>query len=892
LSPILKLAYRYFSKYRIRSFSMIISIALSIFLTVVIGSLSLSVRNANVIDCKNLDGPQHVIYRDRNFNLHNFKKLKANPQVKNWAALFYYGAWVAPNGYTVNLLAADRTILYMNNTRMQAGRYPIHSGEIALEAWALQRLHLSRQLGQNIPVRLLNGTETTDYRLVGIIQDQMQTMSTGQLEAFIGFNRQNLQERATENNALNLLVEFRDQTNLNQTIKQTAAELGLKISDDTVLLNRDLLTALGQMDAVDWYLVSVALMLMLVGGMVIYSIYSISVLKRVQDYGMLRAIGSTPRQIIGIMLAEVAIIYAAGALLGIVGGGLFVQLFKGATTSMFIPAAIEADNFQLGIIMVSPFAIKLSLLIALGSLLAAITRGAWLALRVSPIAAINRVTQDDNINLASNRLEKLLSIPQRISFKNLKRNKKALFFIIIAMSAGCTLYMVESFKGVLFDHSAGNYLTVSSFWSDDFGLNVNGTTPMARGYSQAQVEELRHMSAVKHVKAMQVLYSRLKLRPDELNGLYGERYVKYMNRLEANYSGDQRTTFQARNRQRFALFDRGELVMRNTVIGLSSHDLTNLEKIMLHHTHRATRQSDLPRAILYIPRVNPQGTFKEIEGVKAQPVLNIREGDYITLTFPIQGYRRMGDNVALINDYQANKGDYADQEFVVTGVIHTLSETDQTLIGTHYGPYLYVAEHDLQRMTGFKNYRIIGIQLKHPERTADYRLVKARVDYLADLLPGTFVSDKVQFKKEVEEGHRQYMLLIGAIATILILIGGLSIYTNIYYDLISRQREFGIMRAIGLTKPQLNRMLHFEGLLYGAIAALASCIIAFIIEYAIMAYYLHLGEDPYMTGRFFIEWKSTLLVIVVNLTIGYIAALSPARQVNKTPINEAIRSVE
>lgn len=892
MSLLVRLSCRYLLKYPQRSLSMITSIFLSVFLIVAIGSLSISVRNANVIACKNDNGPQHVIYRDRNFNLHNIKVLQSSPQIKNCSTLFYYGGWMTPNGLTVNLLAADSKILYMNNTRMQAGRFPTRSHELALEPWVLDRLHLPHKLGQTLPVEVRKDGKIINCKLVGIIANRTAAEASGQLEAYLAFNQENLQERYTHNNALNLLVEFQDGVKINQAIKQTSRQLGLKVSKETVIPNRSLLSALGQMDTVDWYLVSVALMLMLVGGMVIFSIYSISVLKRVHDYGMLRAIGASSSQIILIIMVEVAVIYLIGTLLGIFAGSLWVQLFKGATTSMFIPSAIEADNLNLDVIMVSPFAIKLSLLVALGSILAAAIRAARMAMKVSPIAAINRVTQDDSISFTNSCLEGLVSIPRRISVKNLKRNKKALVFITIAMSIGCTLFMVESFKAELFDRSADNYHSVSSFWADDFCLNANEATPMARGYSAAQIYQLRHMTPVKKVKAMQVLYSRLKLSPDRLNGVYGERYIKYMNRGEANYTWDQRTVFHPNNQQRFALMDGGELVMRNTVIGMSKQDLAAIERVLLSGKHRIAAKSGLPRAIVYIPQVNIHGTLEETKGQKMQPVLDIQGGDHITLTFPGKGYQRLADNASLIYDYRDHKSDYVDQEFEVAGIITTLPEEDNTHLGNNYGPYLFVSENDLQRLTGIKNYRIVSINLKDPDNNTDYSLVKSRVQYLADLLPGTFVSDKIEYHRENKRDHQQYMLLMGAIALILITIGGLSIYTNIYYDLISRQREFGIMRAIGLTRSQFHSMIHFEGLLYGAMAALVSCIIAFVIDYGTMAYYLHILHDPHIPKAFFIEWKSILIVVVVNLAVGYMATLNPARLFNKTDISEAIRTIE
>ncbi len=395
----IRIAGRFMAQYPQRTIALIISIALSVFLIVAIGSLSQSVRKANVISCINERGAQHVIYHDSKFDIEKVKILRGQPSVKSYAKLFYYGSWKTQNGLDLNLLAADTNILHMNSTRMLAGRYPQRSHEIAMEGWILNRLRLPHALGQNLSIELQEQGVQQNFTLVGIIKDRMDAKASGQLESFIAFNQENLLGRAPHRNALNILVEFKDGVKINQAIKQTGQDLGLKINDENVLPNRMLLAALGQLDEIDWYLVAIALMLALVGGMVIYSIYNISVLKRIQDYGMLRAVGATTRQIIYLVIVEIVIIYVLGTTLGLVSGSALVQLFRGVTTDVF-PTGIEADNLRLDVIVISGFAVILSLVVALGAVLGAGIRAILMTTSLSPIEAINRSTQDDKIRFS------------------------------------------------------------------------------------------------------------------------------------------------------------------------------------------------------------------------------------------------------------------------------------------------------------------------------------------------------------------------------------------------------------------------------------------------------------------------------------------------------------
>ncbi|HLR35249.1 MAG TPA: FtsX-like permease family protein, partial [Tissierellales bacterium] len=179
----------------------------------------------------------------------------------------------------------------------------------------------------------------------------------------------------------------------------------------------------------------------------------------------------------------------------------------------------------------------------------------------------------------------------------------------------------------------------------------------------------------------------------------------------------------------------------------------------------------------------------------------------------------------------------------------------------------------------------------------NYEMVKEKAQKLSELFKNTLFVDSYEFNKELEKSSITENLFQNAIVVILILITGLSIYNNINYNLISRIREHGIMKAIGLTKKQFRKMIRFEGLMYGTISGIFSCIVALIVEigmfvYEIYIFPLYLLPIPTYVKSFFIDWKPFLIVIIINLVLNYIATIGPRRQVDKIEITEAIRAVE
>lgn len=868
----MKIAWRYIKEYRKRSAAMVLSIALGVFLIVTIGSLAESARVLRVNDMRQNTGVNHVFYTGLNNN--QIDKIKAHDNVKAAANCFNYDLWKSENGLEVNVLAGEEKILSMLDTKIVEGKYPTEPNEIALEKWVLDRLNLPHQLNENINVSLDEHGEK-EFKLVGIVENRLHSQSHDFRDAFVAFNDEYL---AGKEDSVETSVEFKEGLRYKNEALQLGKDIGIK--DEQITLNEDLLSAMGELDTVDWDLVIIALLLALVGGMVVYSLYSISVLKRVQEYGMMRAICSTKKQILYVILSEIFVVYAAGALLGILAGVFCTYCLKGSTmTSLFTEA-----QYRLDIISISGFAIKLGLLSALGAILFAGLRGAALANNVSPIEAMRRSSQDKNVNLKGKAgfVEKFMTVTEKVSYKNLKR-------------IGSTFFMFNSFDKELYRrekelivHEIGD----QSPWCDII-LNVNMDEPMKNGYTKEQLAEIRKLPQVESVSSKQALYSKLKFNKEKLNKLSGENYIKFMDEegFVPKFLGD--FSFEGDTKD--------EVIIRNTVLGLSDRDLVYLARIfktLQGEEIDTSLMKDEPAAVVYIPKTKGNGVPYDAKAKgKYAPVLNLKTGDKIKLAVPKEGYAEGIDNKELLKEHEKYSPHYLEKEFTIIGVVDELPYQEFTAAGTELAPYVYLSENMFEELSGIDTHRVVQINLKENASDQDYEVVKERAQKLSNLFKGTLLADYYKVNKEDGKSAVTADFIQNSIAVILILISGFSIYNNINYNLISRIREHGIMKAIGLTKKQFRRMLRSEGLMYGTISAACSCVLALIVElgyfmYKVYIFPVYVYAWPIHVKQFFIDWKSFLIVIFINLAIGYLATIGPRRQVNKIDITEAIRAVE
>jgi len=707
--------------------------------------------------------------------------------------------------------------------------------------------------------------------------------------AFVAFDDEKIVGRE---DSIETLVEFKEGLKYKNEAMKLGKAIGIK-DEEKIVLNRELLDAMGELKAIDWDLVKTSLLLIVVGGMVIYSLYSISVLKRVQEYGTMRAICSTKKQIIYMILSEIFIVYVVGVSLGVLTGIFFTYILKGSKMASFITEA----NYKLDTIVISSFAIKLGMLSALGSILLAGLRGGILANKVSPIEAMNKSTQDKNIKVKEREsyIEKFMTIPNKVSYKTLRRNKKVLIFTIIAMAIGSTFFMAKSFKEELYERNREKLESIGdkSPWCD-FLLNVDMNEAMKNGYTKEQLDEIRKLPQVKSVSSIRVCYSKLKLNKEQLNKSNGENYINFMNKEGfPKFVGD--FSFKGDTKD--------EVIIRNTVTGLEDKDLEYLAKTfeMLQNEEVDTsRMKDEPVAVVYIPKTKENGVpYDEKARGKYEHVLNMKIGDKIKVTIPKEGYAEGIDNIELLSEHEKYKSQYVEKEFTIIGIVDEIpvQYRDQNVVGFPTVPYVLISKNMFKESSGIDTYRAVRINLKDDASEKDYEIVKEKVQKLSELFKGTLLVDSYKLREEEKKSTITDNLFQSSIAIILMLISGLSIYNNINYNLISRIREHGIMKAIGLTKKQFRKMIRFEGLMYGSISAAFSCMVALIVEIGIFVYQVYLfplyvWPIPTYTKGFFIDWKSFLIVIAINLSIGYIATIGPRRKVDKIEITDAIRAVE
>jgi putative ABC transport system permease protein len=132
----------------------------------------------------------------------------------------------------------------------------------------------------------------------------------------------------------------------------------------------------------------------------------------------------------------------------------------------------------------------------------------------------------------------------------------------------------------------------------------------------------------------------------------------------------------------------------------------------------------------------------------------------------------------------------------------------------------------------------------------------------------------------------QAFLMFDLLAVIAVVVASLGVVNTLTMNVIERTREIGMLRATGMTRGQVIRMVLAEAGLMGLVGGL------FGLGYGILLSRIFLFGMTAMSGYkldFIVPTRGVVIGILVALVVSQIAAFFPAMRASRTKILEAIQ---
>ncbi|CDG66045.1 MAG: putative transport system permease protein [Methanobacterium sp.] len=154
---------------------------------------------------------------------------------------------------------------------------------------------------------------------------------------------------------------------------------------------------------------------------------------------------------------------------------------------------------------------------------------------------------------------------------------------------------------------------------------------------------------------------------------------------------------------------------------------------------------------------------------------------------------------------------------------------------------------------------------------------------------GVTAMTKSDFTKQIDDLMNGLMLFIGAIASIGLIVGVISIVNIMLVNVTERTREIGVLKAIGFTNREVLGSILMEAGLLGFIGAIIGLIIAAILlQLGIILFGAQLGMEDVSLAQMLPAWL--VLAVVGGATLlSVLAGLYPAWRASRLNVVEALR---
>ncbi|WP_328773129.1 ABC transporter permease [Streptomyces sp. NBC_00286] len=161
--------------------------------------------------------------------------------------------------------------------------------------------------------------------------------------------------------------------------------------------------------------------------------------------------------------------------------------------------------------------------------------------------------------------------------------------------------------------------------------------------------------------------------------------------------------------------------------------------------------------------------------------------------------------------------------------------------------------------------------------------LRERLDQTLDPYPQVEVRDQADYKELIRGQIAVLLYLVYALLGLAIIIAVLGVVNTLALSVVERTREIGLLRAIGLARRQLRRMIRLESVViavFGAVLGLALGLVWGVCVQQVLAL-------QGMTALA-IPWGTIVAVVVGSAVVGIVAALLPALRASRMNVLAAI----
>ncbi len=364
------------------------------------------------------------------------------------------------------------------------GSYPQKENEIMASRWLLEKLGISNpSVGMEIPLTFYTDSENSDalitqnFYLSGWFTSYGLIKSLNTADVMLVSQELSQKHGKTVEKDGSATVVFDNPSRVMEYCNRLVTDLGLS-ENQPVVPAETYDTDEGQAASSVIALCAVIIFLIFTGYLLIYNVLYISVSRDVRFYGLLKTLGTTPKQIKKIVIGQIMRLCMIGIPIGLV----FVLLLS----FVFVPFFIS----QLGAVSTEAV-VSFSPFIYLGAVAFAILTAVLGAMKPAQKAAgISPIEAQKYAGAEVNRSKVRLSAhgkPYKMALRNIFRDKKRAGVVLLSLFLGVTTFL--TITTLVFSMNIASY--IESVFESDFVLESSARP--TQKFDKAFIEKLESL---------------------------------------------------------------------------------------------------------------------------------------------------------------------------------------------------------------------------------------------------------------------------------------------------------------------------------------------------------------------------------------------------------------
>ena len=862
-----RLSKRYFKKNRIRNLAAILAIMLTAFLFTSITSLVFSMSSSVQLSMQmqkgsKADGDIRYLTEEQ------YEELQNSDFIKEAGCRRFVGFASNASGHMVEINYADPVQQELTFCTPTHGKAPKKANEIATTDQALEALGVEAKVGETVPVEFTLRGETYQYEMV--VSGWWEAANdTGSLlivsEQFVKDNPEIFVNTYAEDREIAGTymadVVLKDKRHIQKQLQEFARSVG----GEPEQMNADNYIACSQNQVGNAMLqpgmmlsaVVFVLLFVVSGYLLIYNIFDISVMQDVRQYGLLRTIGTSTRQIKKIVNRQALWLTLIGLPLGLLFGFLVSRMLLPVVMKFFQANALNAMQ-----VSVSPLIFLIAAVFTIFTVMISTRKPARKAARISPLEAIRYTGQEKKKTKETKRTHgtKL----SYMAFSNLGRNKRRSVFIVLSM-----LLCIVLFNSIIvITQSMDEEKWISRSTKTDFtvynSVAVNGVSPFQYREDGLPASVVDLIDQKKGVEKERILYRNTRDDSDVTIDYKFEDLVCIAEEAEE------------------------DSVSKAYENGLSLRAVQGTEDGYFGNVFGVS-EAFWEDVTIYEGENNPDVLKEKMETgdyVIVGTIIDRLTGEAEEET-QLQQQLQVGDSITFSKDGKEEK---TCTILAKATVVATEYETYAGANGAAYiggdAPFLYMSDTKFKEL--YEEPTIFSYSFNAEEGEKE-NLEGFLADFTGENTSVAYTS--IKLLQEQLASNRNIVLLVGGMIGVILAFAGLINFTNMMVtNIITRRHEFAAMQSIGMTNRQLRRLIVDEGVYYAAGADVIGGLLAAILGMTVLKNVLNSPSMWYFTLRFTVV--PALFIAVIYLILAAVIPVVVLHFFNKGSVVERLRTVQ